>query len=297
VKGGRHGGGESEIHKIVKMVMERHYEPAIVFSFSKRDVEANALAMSDLDFASFDEKKMIDEIFNNAIDSLSEEDKNLPQVMNLLPLLRRGIGVHHGGLLPILKEVIEILFQEGLLKVLFSTETFAMGLNMPAKTVVFTAVNKWDGEAFRVISSGEYIQMSGRAGRRGLDERGIVVLMMDESLEPPVAKNMIQGEADPLNSTFSLGYNMVLNLIRVETADPEYMMARSFFQFQANRSAPKLLQELELKMAEVKAIAASLPREEVEYHQIKAALASCKKQMRGMMNQPLHLLPFLNPDD
>jgi ATP-dependent RNA helicase DOB1 len=83
----------------------------------------------------------------------------LPQVSNILPLLRRGIGVHHGGLLPILKEVIEILFQEGLLKVLFATETFAMGLNMPAKTVVFTAVQKWDGESFRTISSGEYMQM------------------------------------------------------------------------------------------------------------------------------------------
>jgi len=296
VKGGRKGGnGPPEIFKIVKMIMERHYEPAIVFSFSKRDVEANALSMSELDLCNLDEKKLIDEIFNNAIDSLSEDDKNLPQVINILPLLRRGIGVHHGGLLPILKEVIEILFQEGLIKVLFSTETFAMGLNMPAKTVVFTAVNKWDGEAFRVISSGEYIQMSGRAGRRGLDERGIVVLMMDEGLEPPVAKNMIQGEADPLNSTFSLGYNMVLNLLRVETADPEYMMARSFFQFQANRSAPKLMQELEALQAESKTIGNSLPREVAEYYQLQIALDTCKKSMRAIVNQPLNVLPFLNP--
>ena len=97
---------------------------------------------------------------------LPDADKELPQIKNILPLLRRGIGIHHSGLLPILKEIIEILFQEGLLKVLFATETFSIGLNMPAKTVVFTSVRKWDGKGFRWVSGGEYIQMSGRAGRR-----------------------------------------------------------------------------------------------------------------------------------
>lgn len=88
-------------------------------------------------------------------------------------MLKRGIGVHHSGLLPIVKEVIEILFQEGLLKVLFATETFSTGLNMPAKTVVFAGTRKFDGGSFRFLYSGEYIQMSGRAGRRGLDDRGM----------------------------------------------------------------------------------------------------------------------------
>lgn len=88
-------------------------------------------------------------------------------------MLKRGIGVHHSGLLPIVKEVIEILFQEGLLKVLFATETFSTGLNMPAKTVVFAGTRKFDGGSFRFLYSGEYIQMSGRAGRRGLDDRGV----------------------------------------------------------------------------------------------------------------------------
>lgn len=93
------------------------------------------------------------------MDLLSDDDKKLPQVSNMLPLLKRGIGVHHSGLLPILKEVIEILFQEGLIKCLFATETFSIGLNMPAKTVVFTNVRKFDGDRFRWLSSGEYIQM------------------------------------------------------------------------------------------------------------------------------------------
>lgn len=93
-------------------------------------------------------------------------------MQQVLPLLMRGIAIHHGGLLPILKETIEILFSEGLIKALFATETFAMGLNMPARTVLFTNPRKFDGQNFRWVTSGEYIQMSGRAGRRGLDDRG-----------------------------------------------------------------------------------------------------------------------------
>jgi ATP-dependent RNA helicase DOB1 len=94
----------------------------------------------------------VGQIFGNAINSLSEDDRKLPQIEHILPLLKRGIGIHHSGLLPILKEVIEILFQEGLLKVLFATETFSIGLNMPAKTVVFTSVRKFDGKDFRWVS-------------------------------------------------------------------------------------------------------------------------------------------------
>ncbi|CAI5968318.1 unnamed protein product [Closterium sp. NIES-65] len=198
--GGGKKGEESDIYKIVKMIMQRQYDPVIVFSFSRADCEALALQMSRMDLNDDDEKTLIDGIFRNAIDSLAEEDKKLPQVNSMLPLLRRGIGIHHSGLLPLLKEVIEILFQEGLLKCLFATETFSIGLNMPAKTVVFTNVRKWDGTKSRWLSGGEYIQMSGRAGRRGLDDRGICILMVDSRMEPAVAKGMVKGSADPLVS-------------------------------------------------------------------------------------------------
>lgn len=100
------------------------------------------------------EKQLVDEVFKNAMDVLSDEDKNLPQVENILPLLRRGIGIHHGGLLPILKETIEIMFGEGLIKALFATETFSMGLNMPARTVLFTGMKKFDGQEMRWVRSG-----------------------------------------------------------------------------------------------------------------------------------------------
>lgn len=100
-----------------------------------------------------EEKRLVDEVFQNAMMILSDEDRALPQVENILPLLKRGIGIHHGGLLPILKEVTEILFGEGLIKALFATETFAMGLNMPARTVLFTGAKKFDGKDHRWVRS------------------------------------------------------------------------------------------------------------------------------------------------
>lgn len=229
-KGGNKG--PSDIFKIVRMIMLKNYHPVIVFSFSKRECEANALELKSLAFNDESEKEMVTKVFNSAIEMLSEQDRQLPQIQNILPLLRRGIGVHHSGLLPILKETIEILFQEGLIKVLFATETFSIGLNMPAKTVVFTNVRKFDGTDLRWITPSEFIQMSGRAGRRGLDDRGIVIMMVGEEMDPSVAKEIVRGEQDRLNSAFHLGYNMILNLMRVEGISPEFMLERCFYQFQ-----------------------------------------------------------------
>lgn len=292
-KGGQKG--PSDIYKIIKMIMLKNYNPVIVFAFSKKECEGLALQMSKLEFNTDDEKTMVSTVFNNAIGALSEEDRQLPQIEHILPLLRRGIGIHHGGLLPILKEVIEILFQEGLIKVLFATETFSIGLNMPAKTVVFTAVRKWDGKEFRNLSSGEFIQMSGRAGRRGLDDRGIVIMMFDEKLDPPAAKQMVKGEADRLNSAFHLGYNMVLNLMRVEGISPEYMLERCFFQFQSAASVPQL--EGELEVATCKREEAVVPDEENtnEYFGIRKQLDDLNKDLREIISHPSYALPFLQP--
>ncbi|KAL4651626.1 hypothetical protein ACB092_01G173800 [Castanea dentata] len=198
------GGEESDIFKMVKMIIQRQYDPVILFSFSKRECEFLAMQMAKLDLNGDDEKVNIETIFWSAMDILSDDDKKLPQVSNILPLLKRGIGVHHSRLLPILKEVIEILFQEGLIKCLFATETFSIGLNMPAKTVVFTNVRKFDGDKFRWLSSGEYIQMSGCAGRRGIDRRGICILMLDDKLKPSTTKMMLKGSADYLNRSFRM---------------------------------------------------------------------------------------------
>ncbi|XP_071658144.1 exosome RNA helicase MTR4 isoform X2 [Patagioenas fasciata] len=294
---GRKGGtkGPSNVFKIVKMIMERNFQPVIIFSFSKKDCEAYALQMTKLDFNTDEEKKMVEEVFNNAIDCLSDEDKKLPQVEHVLPLLKRGIGIHHGGLLPILKETIEILFSEGLIKALFATETFAMGINMPARTVLFTSASKFDGKDFRWISSGEYIQMSGRAGRRGMDDRGIVILMVDEKMSPTIGKQLLKGSADPLNSAFHLTYNMVLNLLRVEEINPEYMLEKSFYQFQHYRTIPEIVERVNNLEGQYNKIA--IPNEEnvVIYYKIRQQLAKLGKEIEEYVHKPKYCLPFLQP--
>ncbi|XP_050084334.1 exosome RNA helicase MTR4 [Anopheles aquasalis] len=299
---GRKGGlkatsssGETNIFKIVKMIMERNFAPVIIFSFSKKDCEVYAMQMAKLDFNSTVEKKLVDEVFNNAMDVLTEEDRQLPQVENVLPLLRRGIGIHHGGLLPILKETIEILFGEGLIKALFATETFAMGLNMPARTVLFTSPRKFDGKDFRWVTSGEYIQMSGRAGRRGLDDKGIVILMIDEAVSPAVGKEIVQGKADPINSAFHLTYNMVLNLLRVEEINPEYMLERSFFQFQNQSSIPDIYKRVQEKQQKLQSIYIKEEQSIMSYHHIREQLDTLGKQFREYITRPVYLVPFLQP--
>ncbi|GAM21777.1 hypothetical protein SAMD00019534_049520 [Acytostelium subglobosum LB1] len=286
-------GTQSDCYKIVKMIMERNYQPVIVFSFSKKDCEFYALQMSKLDFNSDEEKKAIDTIFSNAIDSLSESDKNLTAVVNILPLLKRGIGIHHAGLLPILKEIIEILFQYGYIKALFATETFSIGLNMPAKTVIFTNVRKFDGESQRWITGGEYIQMSGRAGRRGLDERGIVILMVDEKMEPAVAKGMVKGQADRLTSSFWIGYSMLLNMMKVEDIDPEALLKRSFHQYQQESLIPQLKQKIEDLEAEKQLIVIKDESAVNEYLNLKIQLNKLRDGMRDFINQPSYVQPYL----
>uniref|UniRef100_A0A8C1TPV3 Exosome RNA helicase MTR4 n=1 Tax=Cyprinus carpio TaxID=7962 RepID=A0A8C1TPV3_CYPCA len=292
---GGNAGGPSNVFKIVKMIMERNFQPVIIFSFSKKECEAYALQVAKLDFNTDDEKKLVEEVFNNATDCLSDEDKKLAQVEHVLPLLKRGIGIHHGGLLPILKETIEILFSEGLIKALFATETFAMGINMPARTVLFTSARKFDGKDFRWITSGEYIQMSGRAGRRGMDERGIVIFMVDEKMSPAVGKQLLKGSADPLNSAFHLTYNMVLNLLRVEEINPEYMLEKSFYQFQHYRAVPGVVEKMKKLEEEYNAI--RIPNEEsvVTYYKIRQQLAKLSKEIEEFIHKPRYCLPFLQP--
>ncbi|XP_024395394.1 DExH-box ATP-dependent RNA helicase DExH9 [Physcomitrium patens] len=296
-KGGKGGvpAEPSDMFKIVKMIMQRQFDPVIVFSFSKRNCEENANQMAKLDLNDENEKKLVDGVFWNAMDNLSDDDKKLPQVSHLLPLLKRGIGVHHSGLLPILKEVIEILFQEGLLKCLFATETFSIGLNMPAKTVVFTNVRKFDGDKFRWISSGEYIQMSGRAGRRGLDDRGICILMLDEKLEPAIAKDMIKGAADPLNSAFHLSYNMLLNQMRSEESNPEELLRRSFHQFQCDRALPKLQKRVKDMDEERQNIVIEEEDQVKDYRNLLEQLYSLRADIRSIAFAPRYSLPYLQP--
>ncbi|KAK3287810.1 hypothetical protein CYMTET_4696, partial [Cymbomonas tetramitiformis] len=240
---GEEGGSDSDIYKIVKMVKDKQFEPVIVFSFSRRECEALAVDVSKLDFNTDEEREKVEQIFHAALENLpTEDDRNLPAVQAMLPFLQKGIAVHHSGLLPILKEVVEILFQEHLIKALFATETFAMGLNMPAKTVVFTQVKKFDGTESRLLQSGEYICMSGRAGRRGMDEHGYCILMLEDGMQEEECEDLMLGRPSPLMSTFHLSFYTLLNLLRRSegTVNMEFVIEHSFLQFQHEKKVPQL---------------------------------------------------------
>jgi ATP-dependent RNA helicase DOB1 len=192
---------------------------------------------------------------------------------------------------------VEILFSEGLIKALFATETFAIGINMPAKTVVFTNTRKWDGQDFRWVTSGEYIQMSGRAGRRGKDDRGIVIQMMDEKMEPSVCKGILYGDPDPLNSSYRISYNMLLNMLRVEDVDPEYLLRASFHQFQQESEAPALeieADELESQARNIVVTTIEGCEEKIaEYYQLNEQLIITEKKILKIAREPQYIVPFL----
>ncbi|PKA55378.1 DEAD-box ATP-dependent RNA helicase ISE2, chloroplastic [Apostasia shenzhenica] len=288
---------DSDMYKIVKMIMERQYQPVIIFSFSRRECEQNALCMAKLDFNIPEEKDVVEQVFQSAILCLNEEDRMLPAIQLMLPLLQRGIAVHHSGLLPIIKELVELLFQEGLVKALFATETFALGLNMPAKTVVFTSVKKWDGDSHRYIGSGEYIQMSGRAGRRGKDERGICIIMINEKMEMSVLRDMVLGKPAPLVSTFRLSYYTILNLMsRAEGQfTAEHVIRNSFHQFQYEKSLPDISEKIAKLEKEVALLDSSVEAELAGYHNLGLQIAELERKIMSEITRPERILYYLVP--
>ncbi|KAJ0030002.1 hypothetical protein Pint_13899 [Pistacia integerrima] len=277
------------------MIMERKFQPVIVFSFSRRECEQHAMSMSKLDFNTPEEKDDVEQVFQNALLCLNEEDRNLPAIELMLPLLKRGIAVHHSGLLPVIKELVELFFQEGLVKALFATETFAMGLNMPAKTVVFTAVRKWDGDSHRFISSGEYIQMSGRAGRRGKDDRGICIIMIDEQMEMNTLRDMVLGKPAPLVSTFRLSYYSILNLMsRAEGQfTAEHVIKNSFHQFQYEKALPDMGNKVSKLEEEAAFLESSGEVEVAEFHKLKLEIAQHEKKLMSEITRPERVLYYL----
>jgi len=246
-KGGGKGGGSNakaekqQWVKLIKQLTAEELLPVIVFSFSKKRCAECADHISALDLITPAQRSEVHVFVEYARGRLKGSDRDLPQVLALKELLSRGIGVHHGGLLPIMKEVVEMLFGRGLVKVLFATETFAMGVNMPARTVVFNGVRKHDGRGFRSLEPGEYTQMAGRAGRRGLDPVGNVILACWPGKHSGMPEEhdlhrLLKGQSTKLESQFYLSYSMILNLLRQEDMTVEEMLKRSFSEFRTQQA-------------------------------------------------------------
>uniref|UniRef100_A0A665VK16 SKI2 homolog, superkiller viralicidic activity 2-like n=1 Tax=Echeneis naucrates TaxID=173247 RepID=A0A665VK16_ECHNA len=239
---------------LLHFLSQRQQTPVVAFTFSRTRCDENARSLESMDLTTSIEKAEIHSFFQKSLSRLRGGDRQLPQILLMRDLLKRGIAVHHSGILPILKEVIEMLFSRGLVKVLFATETFAMGVNMPARTVVFDSIRKHDGTGFRNLLPGEYIQMAGRAGRRGLDATGTVIILCKAGVHEMADLHvMMLGKPTILQSQFRLTYTMILNLLRVEALRVTDMMRRSFSESHRDTEAQ------EKRISQLKRTLSSLP--------------------------------------
>ncbi|ESK96232.1 dead deah box rna helicase [Moniliophthora roreri MCA 2997] len=283
-----HTGADKNLYvHLVALLKKKNLLPVVVFTLSKRRCEENASTLTNQDLCTSVEKSEVHVAIEKALSRLRIEDRKLPQIARMRDLLSRGIGVHHGGLLPIVKELVEILFARGLVKILFATETFAMGVNMPAKCVVFSGIRKHDGRNFRDIQPGEYTQMAGRAGRRGLDPTGTVIIVTTDSLpEQGTLSTMILGTPGKLSSQFRLTYNMILNLLRVEALKVEEMIKRSFSENASQQLLPeqqKRVTQGEKDLLALKRLECGVCSADIEqYYDVSAEIVSLNQMLLFM---------------
>ena len=209
------------LNQVTRYLVENEMLPALCYVFSRKQLEvcANEVTTNLLEF---DNKTpyIIDRECEHIIRKLPnfQEYLNLPEYINMVALLRKGIAIHHSGVTPVLREMVELLFAKGFIKLLFCTETMSVGINMPVKTTIFTDVCKFDGENNRMLYSHEYTQAAGRAGRLGLDTVGHVVHLNNlfRNVETMTSyKNMMSGKPPTLKSKFKISYNLLLNLIDI----------------------------------------------------------------------------------
>lgn len=202
------------INPFLKYLTEHQLVPALFFIFSRKECERLAKSVHR-SLVTSEEISEIVKIFDYEMRNHRETYQSSPQYHEVRALVQRGIGYHHSGLVPILKEVVEILFGKGLIKVLFATETFAVGVNMPTKTVIFPKLSKYSNGDFRYLRTDEYLQMAGRAGRRGLDKFGtVIILPTDDLMQQPQLKGMMLGKSPCIESKFRLSYQFILKLLR-----------------------------------------------------------------------------------
>jgi ATP-dependent RNA helicase HelY len=228
---------------LVKLLRSRNLLPAIFFIFSRVgcDAAVEQVARSDVRLTEGWERDEIRSIVEERCRQIPDSDLAVLGYWGWLDGLERGLAAHHAGMLPIFKEIVEELFQRKLLKVVFATETLALGVNMPARTVVIEKLEKFNGEARVQLTPGEYTQLTGRAGRRGIDVEGHAVIQWTGGVDPRAVASLASRRTYPLHSSFRPTYNMAVNLIqqfgRTRTRE---ILEQSFAQFQADRAVVDL---------------------------------------------------------
>lgn len=234
--------------EIVEKLREQEYLPAIYFIFSRAgcDAAVTQCIKEGISLTNKEERELIQSVILRRTAELPSEDYGVLGFYEWSQALERGIASHHAGLLPMFKETVEELFQRGLIKVVFATETLAVGINMPARTVLLEKLVKWNGESHVAVTPGEYTQLTGRAGRRGIDIEGNAVVLWSEEIDSAMAAGLASTRTYPLKSSFSPTYNMSANLIsRFGAARARKSLAASFAQFQADASVSGLLRQIE----------------------------------------------------
>lgn len=265
--------------------LEEDLLPCLYFTFSRRKCEVNAKELAEhFNYLSRAERSSVEEVVRATV--ARYEGAGERSVKEIEPLLLRGIAYHHAGLLPVVKDVVEDLFEKRLIRVLYCTETFAVGLNFPCRTVCFDAITKWDGQSFRALSNREYFQMAGRAGRRGIDDHGFVYTAVDFNFfRPDEFPSMKEEDVEPLKSRFALSYNTVLNLVKsYDEAGIESVLSRNFARFQADEARVRYQREIDELQETRDSLLGEMPEREanrlLEYTEKKRTLDRLHERIR-----------------
>jgi ATP-dependent RNA helicase HelY len=238
--------------EVAEELAARGWLPGIVFVFSRAgcDAAVTELRRSGIVLTEDGERDRIADLIDERLWELPVEDLEVLGVEDWRRSLMDGVAAHHAGLIPLFKEVVEALFQAGLLKLVFATETLALGINMPARSVVIERLEKYDGEGHHLITPGQYTQLTGRAGRRGIDPVGHAVVLHQRDVEFRVTAGLVGARSYPLRSSFAPSYNMTVNLLRRhDRAHAEEVLRRSFAQYELDAETARD----ELRLAELAA--------------------------------------------
>ena len=228
---------------LIEKLEREKFLPLIYFIFSRKgcDFAVKQCLKANLKLTSKNERDQIVELLNKVAQQLDPKDLAILEFQEWSEALSRGFAAHHAGLLPIFKETVEELFQNNLLKVVFATETLALGINMPAKTVLLDRLSKWNGESHVNVTPGEYTQLTGRAGRRGLDSFGNAIILWSQEIDAHFAASLANTRTYPLRSSFKPTYNMSINLVgQMGKSRAKNSLSASFAQFQADKAVVNL---------------------------------------------------------